>query len=878
MSEHPIIPIDQGAIEDVAARMDLRTPNKDALTRVAERFDSASGEPFEAVCDLATAVGKTYLAAAIIDYLANAGVRHFLIVTPGRTILSKTVANFTEGHPKSVLAGMEAKPLVVTAETFNTGAVASALDDPDQVILFVFNVQQLIRPTEKTARKTRKYQEWLGDTLYEFLRTCEDLVVISDEHHVYAEKAGSFSAAIRDLDATAVIGLTATPDKSDEDKIIFKYPLARAIAEKYVKTPVLVGRKDDRDDVETRLRDGVLLLDAKQKAIDLYCSATGERHVNAVMFVVADTIDNANKVAEVLRKPGLYEQDYEQRVLVVHSDAPDDALARLEAVEDPDSPVRVIVSVSMLKEGWDVKNIFVICSLRPSISDVLTEQTLGRGLRLPWGSYRDVELLDTVEVLSHERYEELLSRAGVLLEGLVAERTTVKPAPAPASESQPQTMGQPEGRSTDGTGAGNGGEQESPEQTTASAAGQPLAVTVMGQGADGAPEAQVVATTDPATGQVQVGSATGGSAATSGASAGGTKSAGEEDPEGTLTSELVLASMEARVAGAEQQVQSLSTQIHPRADVTVRIPEVDRRIVARSFSLSDLPDSKFSTLGAQLALVGGGSLQRKVLNVVADPTADTGYRLVPQPASDIIEASRPELPFGGVLSAIQNTILDRDYVTVDGVSVNAAKRLAQALVDGAGGEDKLVAHVNATLKAVILLLNKHYKAAPAQTQVFVTDAPFAPVRSNSRPEDPNRYGKFSPRAAYSGWAKSLHPLNWFDSSPERTFASLVDEDDHAAYWARIQRGERVIQTDAGKYSPDFYVRGSDGVNHLVEVKADRDVETQDVQTKRAAAEAWARLVTDYGTMGTWKYVFVPEAVLKVAKTWDSVLVQATQTS
>jgi hypothetical protein len=155
------------------------------------------------------------------------------------------------------------------------------------------------------------------------------------------------------------------------------------------------------------------------------------------MFVVADTIDNANRVAEVLRKPGLYEHDYEQRVLVVHSDAPDDALARLEAVEEPDSPVRVIVSVSMLEEGWDVKNIFVICSLRPSISDVLTEQTLGRGLRLPWGSYRDVELLDTVEVLSHERYEVLLARAGVLLEGLVADRSILKHTPTPDPEPTP---------------------------------------------------------------------------------------------------------------------------------------------------------------------------------------------------------------------------------------------------------------------------------------------------------------------------------------------------------------------------------------------------------------------------------------------------------
>jgi type III restriction enzyme len=75
VSGHPVISLDQGLIDDVAARMDLRTPNKEALTKVAEKFDQAVGEAFEAVCDLATAAGKTYLAGAIIDYLAAASTR-----------------------------------------------------------------------------------------------------------------------------------------------------------------------------------------------------------------------------------------------------------------------------------------------------------------------------------------------------------------------------------------------------------------------------------------------------------------------------------------------------------------------------------------------------------------------------------------------------------------------------------------------------------------------------------------------------------------------------------------------------------------------------------------------------------------------------------
>ncbi len=72
----------------------------------------------------------------------------------------------------------------------------------------------------------------------------------------------------------------------------------------------------------------------------------------------------------------------------------------------------------MLKEGWDVRNVYVLTSMRASVSTILTEQTLGRGLRLPFGAYTDIEILDTLEVLGHERYEQLLAKAGALNEQL----------------------------------------------------------------------------------------------------------------------------------------------------------------------------------------------------------------------------------------------------------------------------------------------------------------------------------------------------------------------------------------------------------------------------------------------------------------------------
>lgn len=95
-----IVPFDGAAVDDIAARLDLRDPNRRAVEAVARHLDS-DPPGVELVCDLATATGKTFIAAGVIDYLAAAGVRNVLIVCPGTTILRKTVDNL-HARPRQV--------------------------------------------------------------------------------------------------------------------------------------------------------------------------------------------------------------------------------------------------------------------------------------------------------------------------------------------------------------------------------------------------------------------------------------------------------------------------------------------------------------------------------------------------------------------------------------------------------------------------------------------------------------------------------------------------------------------------------------------------------------------------------------------------------
>ncbi|MEJ7567439.1 MAG: DEAD/DEAH box helicase family protein [Gaiellaceae bacterium] len=422
-------------VEAITARLDLRAPNREALELIAYRLAEHYGEDgtigFEGVADVATGVGKTYILAGAIEYFAALGTRNFAVIAPGKTIERKTAAQFTSGTAKSLLGGMEVEPVVITSENFNTAEIATALEDEDQIKLFVFTVQALLKPESNVGRKTHKFQEGLGKGFYEHLVGLDDLIVFADEHHCYF--GDKFSDAVRGLKPYAIIGLTATPHKKTlADQIFYRYPLAAAIADELVKAPVIVGRKDDRTDWETKLLDAARLLELKELAIEANKALLEGKTVNPVMLVVAKSIEDAEEVGRIVRDPSfaggrfVAESADKDPVLVVHSNAPDVSLELLDAVEDPDSPVRVIVSVGMLKEGWDVKNVYVIVSLRSSVSEILTEQTLGRGLRLPFGKYTGIEILDTLEVIAHERYGELLQRHNVINQAFIDLRTHIE--------------------------------------------------------------------------------------------------------------------------------------------------------------------------------------------------------------------------------------------------------------------------------------------------------------------------------------------------------------------------------------------------------------------------------------------------------------------
>lgn len=810
---------DHALVEEIASRLDLRAPNKAALSAIIEKIEVDNG--VEVVCDLATGVGKTYLAAALVEYLAAQGVRNILIVTPGTTIQDKTVANFTPGSRKAV-PGTESSPVLITAEHLR-GQVGDALHDPRQLKLFVFNVQQLIRPSANTARKSREVNEYIGGALYAHLQRADDLVVIADEHHVYRTQAKAFSAAIRDLNPRALVGLTATPSSSDESKVIYRYSLAEAIADGLVKIPVIVYRRDGHKDIRTQLADACRLREIKAAAYETWAIGSGNKQVNPVLFVVCQSVADAREVSEILAGDGFIGDA--GAVLEITSQSTDTALAALESVEDPDSPIRAVVSVDKLKEGWDVKNIGVIVALRRLASEALTEQILGRGLRLPYGRRVGVPMIDQVDLVAHDSYRKLLQQKDALIQRVVV----------PAG--------------------GDGGDAVIDVPVEFGEPGDDMSLTQLPEddesGAQGYLELR--------TGARMV------------------EGEGEAINESTL---LILE--EFGVAASEGKKDASEYRVLQRVPGAPQIifPRREREVLPERFSFSLIDDADARAAGAVFQKEIKIPLIREAL--VARRTI-AGDVHIDREAQEAADASQAWISIDQVCEDLRERIWNLGLVEETLPEHNAANRVVNAFLAGAGAKSS--SEINwgaerasqATL-GLAQLIKAKYNARRLQPQWGYRPVTI-PVEPLPMPEHiVDRFADFQRGRWYKGWRQSILPVVSFDAkSTEYALAGIMDSATGISWWLRLQTdGPAYIELDdGGRYFPDFVAIDTDGVHWVIEGKSDNDVERADVQRKAAAGREWARFVTDEDRFGTWRYLFCPESAIKASHgSWDSLLIAA----
>jgi type III restriction enzyme len=412
-----------------------------ALDIIRSEFPSVEDfeHTFPSLCfALATGVGKTRLMGAFITYLRlEYGIRHFFVLAPNLTIYNKLVADFTPNTPKYVFQGIAEfaieTPRLITADNYEHASGAATQGQLLQGIeVNVFNISKFNEKTKTTddegkkTLKVRRLSEFLGQSYFDYLAGLDDLVLIMDEAHRY--RADTSAKSIEELKPVLGLELTATPQIESASKstrfknVIYDYPLAKAMQDGYVKEPAVATRANfnpksmSKDALELlKLEDGARVHESVKVDLDLYSKQNGVRRVKPFMLVIAENTDHASELARLIEGDSFFGGRYKGRVIQVHSGQrgaeKDENVEKLLSVERTDSETEIVVHVNMLKEGWDVTNLYTIVPLRTADSRTLVEQSIGRGLRLPYGKRTGVAAVDRLTIVAHDRFQDIVDEA-----------------------------------------------------------------------------------------------------------------------------------------------------------------------------------------------------------------------------------------------------------------------------------------------------------------------------------------------------------------------------------------------------------------------------------------------------------------------------------
>ena len=282
--------------------------------------------------------------------------------------------------------------------------------------------------------------------LGEIVRDIDELVVFNDEaHHVHDKKLAWFKS-IEDIHnrlkmkgsgLALQVDTSATPRHNNGAifaQTVTDYPLVEAIAQNVVKHPVIPNNESRH-----KLKEKTSSKFSERYADYLELGFVEWRRVweehckmgkKAILFVMTDDTKNCDEVAAYLE--ATY-PELKDAVLVIHTKNNgeiteaktgkakmelDELRKQANEIDNLDNPYKAIVSVLMLKEGWDVRNVTTIVGLRAytASSNILPEQTLGRGLRRMYPENSDEEKLSVVGTDAFMDFVESIEKEGVTLE------------------------------------------------------------------------------------------------------------------------------------------------------------------------------------------------------------------------------------------------------------------------------------------------------------------------------------------------------------------------------------------------------------------------------------------------------------------------------
>lgn len=889
-------------INSISGRLSLRPPQRESLEALAKSIEATGDNlldpkhevpalletlkaefptlqeferEFPSLCfALATGVGKTRLMGAFISYLHLAhGIKNFFVLAPNLTIYEKLIADFSPGTPKYVFKGIAEfasyPPEVITGDNYEQRGAQVMGDILANVRVNVFNISKINSEVRGgKAPRIKRLSEYLGDSYFSYLAGLPDLVLLMDESHRYRASAGV--KALNELNPILGLELTATPLVESGSKtipfknVVVDYPLARAMDDGFVKEPAVVTQRNfdasqyNKDELETiKLMDGIRLHEATKVELITYAHENDVRVVKPFMLVIARDTTHAKALKEKLET--VFDGKYAGKVIQVDSSSKEEETVQaLLNVESSDEPTEIVIHVNMLKEGWDVTNLYTIVPLRAANARTLIEQSIGRGLRLPYGKRTGVEAVDRLSIVAHDKFQEIVDEANnpdnpLRLKQVILDR--------PEDEVKTESIQVESNVHTQlfgGETKGSAGTSYTPPSPS-----KPVFVSE--------PEKKAASAALDVIKQFQ-------------------NKPQQAPTSQALTSASVQKEIEAAVKEHLTQGQQSLLEDEEKIDIADIVKKTTELVVKNTIDIPRIivtpkgtVTSGYHTFSLDLGAIKGLKPQERAL--------------VSQSLQTNTQTEIGEGDSGNYEPIKENYILkklfDYDDIPYDEhaeLLYDLAKQAVDCLSDN--NDEKDVENIlqnqsEAIAKLIHAQMDKHFYEDATEYEVEVRSG-FTTLKECSytaaQGQEVKNYrdtvsdvGKIK-QMLFGGFSKCLYPMQKFDSDTERRFAIILERD--AIKWFKPAKGQFKMYykkgTEHPEYVPDFIAETNDCIL-MIETKSTQHKNedgswNEEVTEKAKSGVKWCANASNYLKANggkVWRYLLIPHDQVKEANTLSS---------
>lgn len=825
---------------------------------------------FPSLCfALATGVGKTRLMGAFIAYLYLAkGIKNFFVLSPNLTIYEKLITDFSDtSHPKYVFCGIgefvHKRPRIITGDNYKDYR-QSLMFDHSEINISVFNISKINAETRGgTPPRIKRLSECLGESYFNYLSNLDDLVLLMDESHHYRADRGM--QAINELNPVLGLELTATPQVEKSGgaikfkNVVYEYSLAKAIKDGFVKEPAVATRVDfdtSRHSVEDldriKLEDGIRLHEDAKVALDIYARDNKSRTVKPFVLVVAKDTNHAGKLKELIISMAFFDGYYADKVMEIHSNQKggekDENIARLLSLESPDNKIEIVIHVNMLKEGWDVTNLYTIIPLRTAASQTLREQTIGRGLRLPYEKRTGCDKVDKLTIVAHDRFQEIVEEANkpdsiIRLENIIQ----IDPKELNRQKEVITAVSSMEQKILD--------EEKLIESMSQPEEKQKAQISIE-------VKKSILSTLPELNNAVK----------------------NINELTGSEIKKIAVEKIKLKIYASPQQplfVEDMIKEVEDAYDLVVydfvknviEIPRItvqqtgDVRTGFNDFDL-DVKNLNFQPVSEEI-LVKKLREQENSTDIVIGKG-----RIIPDSLDNIIVNelinfseidydAQAELLFklaGQVIEKFKTYLDDEQIINVIQYHI---KEVGQ--------------YIYSQMMQHFYLENPDFEKSVALPFTKIEDHNFSKYTQDSihHYTDTITPAGLIPGKVFTGFKKACHNKYKFDSKTEKDFAVILEQDKAVIKWLRPASNQFNIYWDKNsrRYTPDFVAETTEAI-FIIETKKEGDIDSNEVQEKSLAALEYCKVATGFTTQNCgkpWKYVLIPHDVVKINMSFDTMV-------